>query len=147
MTSDGRVIESPLEALIELGAESAWVVHGEDRLDEISTCASTRVVAWHEGRREQFILEPGDVVPGAKRADLLGGDAARNAVIAHEVLAGEGGPRRDVVVANAAGALVVAGRARSLSEGVAVAEESLDTGRARGVCERLSAFTRPELGA
>lgn len=139
-------MEAAARALIELGHERVWVVHGEDGLDEISTCASTRVLACTGDRVESLTLAPGAHVSKASPEDLAGGDAERNVAIARAVLAGKPGPQRDVVVLNAGAALVVAGRAGDLDDGVARAGESIDSGAARGVLERWVAFTR-ESGA
>jgi len=135
-------LESALQAMIELGAEAVWVVHGEDGLDEISTAAATTVCAYQGGEVERFRLAPGEHVPEARREDLKGGDAVENAAIARQVLDGESGARRDIVVLNAAATLCVAGRATSLPEGISLATESIDQGRARDVLERWVEFTQ-----
>jgi anthranilate phosphoribosyltransferase len=139
--ADPALLEATLEALVELGAERAWVVHGEDGLDELSTGARNRVVAFEAGARRRFTLEPGQIVPRSERAQLAGGDAAANARIARAVLAGEKGAARDAVVLNAAAALCIAGRAGSLEEGVELGARSLDQGRAADVLERLVAHS------
>ncbi|HXX46625.1 MAG TPA: anthranilate phosphoribosyltransferase, partial [Myxococcota bacterium] len=95
-------LEPMAAALVELGAEQVWVVHSEDGLDEISLGARTQVLARGGGRTERFAIEPGELFPRAERAAIAGGDAAENARIARAVLADERGPRRDVVLLNAA---------------------------------------------
>jgi anthranilate phosphoribosyltransferase len=139
--AQAALVEPTLDALVELGAERAWVVHGEDGLDEISTCAPTQVVVWNGHGKERHVLETGAFVPTARSEDLLGGDVEENAAIARSVLAGDRGPKRDIVVVNAAAALVVAGRVRDLAQGVALAAESIDSGHASAALERLCAFT------
>jgi len=138
----GALVEPMLAALIELGAESVWVVHGEDGLDELSLSAPTRVAAYADGRTERFIVGHGEFVPEASRAAIAGGDAAENARIARAVLAGEKGAPRDAVLLNSAAALCVAGRAQNLREGVRIAAEVIDAGRSRVVLERFAAFSR-----
>jgi len=140
--ADGAQVEPTLAALVQLGAERVWVVHGEDGLDELSLAAPTRVAAYADGRIERFIVGHGEIVPEAARAEIAGGDAAENARIARAVLAGEKGAPRDAVLLNSAAALCVAARARNLREGVALAAEALDSGRAGAVLERFAAFTR-----
>jgi anthranilate phosphoribosyltransferase len=129
-----------LEVLVRLGCESAWIVHGEDGLDEVSTAAPTRVLSYHAGEIETFQIEPGQHVARARSQDLAGGPAEQNAAIARAILAGEKGPRRDVVVMNAAAALCAALHCDELGEAVAAAEASLDTGAAHGVLERWVEF-------
>ncbi len=142
----GRIdaLEAAVQALGALGAECAWVVHGEDGLDEISTCAATRVCALESGKLRHFTLEPGEFVPCAEISDLAGGDPQQNAAIARDVISGKTGPARDVVLLNAAAALVVAGAASDLPQGVARAASSIDSGEARGVLERWIAFCAEE---
>ena len=139
--AQAAMLDGTLEVLARLGAERAWVVHGEDGLDEISTCAATRVHALEDGTRRVFTIAAGEFVPEAKAEDLAGGDPAQNAAIASAVLGGEAGPRRDVVLLNAAAALCVAGRAGELREGLERATDAIDSGRAREVLERWVAFT------
>jgi anthranilate phosphoribosyltransferase len=136
------LVEPTLAALVELGADCVWVVHGEDGVDELSISAPTRVAAYANGRTERFIVGHGEIVPAAPRAEIAGGDAAENARIARAVLAGEKGAPRDAVLLNSAAALCVAGRARDLREGVQRAAESLDGGCAAALLERFAAFTR-----
>jgi len=140
--AEAAQIEPMLAALIELGAESVWVVHGEDGLDELSISAPTRVARYANGRTERFIVGHGEIVPEAPRAEIAGGDAAENARIARAVLGGEKGAPRDAVLLNAAAALCVAGRAEDLRDGVRLAAESIDAGRASSMLERFAAFTR-----
>jgi anthranilate phosphoribosyltransferase len=122
--------------LERLGVRRAWVVCGVG-IDEVSPCGPTTVAAFDELGRRCFVVEPEDA--GIERSDpgtLRGGDAAANAAIARAVLAGERGPRRDAALLNAAAALVVAGRAGDLREGMAAAAEAVDSGRAADVLQR-----------
>jgi anthranilate phosphoribosyltransferase len=139
--ADPALLEPTLRALAELGAECAWVVHGEDGLDELSLGARSQVLALENGVVRRFAVEPGQIAPRAGREQLAGGDAAQNARIARAILGGEKGPARDAVVLNAAAALCVAGRAGSLEEGAGLAARSLDQGRAADVLERLASFS------
>jgi anthranilate phosphoribosyltransferase len=120
-------------ALAELGAEHAWVVHGEDGLDELSVCAPTRVVEVRGGRvAREFTVDARDLgIPAAERADLAGGDAAENAVRLRAILAGvERSPAAEAVALNAGAALVVAGAAPDLAAGVERSRACLAEGAA-----------------
>ncbi|MGA2185303.1 MAG: anthranilate phosphoribosyltransferase [Bryobacteraceae bacterium] len=130
-------------ALAELGTERTFVVHGAGGLDEISTMGSTVAFEVAAGVVTRRVWEPEDF--GVARAVIdavRGGDVARNVEIAHAVLDGARGPHRDIVLANAAAALVAAGRAETLLEGVALAAESIDAGAAREKLQALVEFTR-----
>jgi len=142
--ADPAALEPTADALAELGAESVWVVHSEDGLDELSLSAPTQVVVRGGGRRERFEIAAGELFPRADRGALAGGDAAENARIAESVLANEPGPRRDVVLLNAAAALCAAERAQSLADGAKLAARSLESGRARRVLDELVAFSRSD---
>jgi anthranilate phosphoribosyltransferase len=128
--------------LARLGVGRAWVVHGAG-LDEIALSGPTAVAAVADGAVRTFEVSPEDA--GLPRADggvLRGGDAATNAALAAEVLQGGRGPRRDVVVLNAAAALVVAGRARDLREGASLAASAIDEGRAAALLDRARERSR-----
>ena len=131
------------EVLGQLGTERAWVVHGSDGLDEITTSGVTHAALVEGGRVRTLridALELG-IPPPAGRA-LEGGDPARNALILRGVLEGEPGPRRDIVALNAAAALWVAGAAADLREGLALARQSIDSGAAREKLEQLVRASR-----
>jgi anthranilate phosphoribosyltransferase len=133
-----ELTELVARALGMLGSERAWVVHGADGLDEISTTGYTKVSETRDGWVRTFYLHPTDV--GLRKASpeaLKGGDPARNAEIVRRVLAGEPGPMRDIVLLNAGAMLLVAERARDLREGIAMAGEVIDSGRAAGTLEHL----------
>src|SRR5919106_1946676 len=124
--------------LAELGTLRAFVVHGADGLDEISNTGESRLSEVREGLVRSYTVRPEDF--GMSRAsikDLQGGDREQNAQIIRGLLEGEPGPRRDIVLMNAAAALVAGGKARDLKEGVALAGQSIDGGAARG---ELGAF-------
>ena len=129
--------------LAELGTVRAFVVHGADNLDEISNTGESRVSEVREGMARTFTVRPEDF--GMERAsinDLRGGDRAENARIIRAILDGEPGPRRDIVLMNAAAALVVGLRARDLKEGVALAARSIDVGKARAKLDDLIGFSQ-----
>jgi anthranilate phosphoribosyltransferase len=128
--------------LQQLGAGRAWVVHGADGLDELSTTGYSKVSECHGQVVRTFYVHPGDVgLPKAALGDLLGADAAANAAIIRGVLAGKVGPARDVVLLNAGAALFVAGRAASLRQGIAEAAASIDDGHAARALSALCAVT------
>jgi anthranilate phosphoribosyltransferase len=129
------------QALAQLGLCRGFVVHGSDGLDEITTTGPTLVLEIASGAVREYTVTPDDFgLPAASAEDLRGGDAAVNERIARDILAGVRGPRRDIVLANAAAALVAAGRARDFREGVALAADSIDSGAARRKLEELAAF-------
>lgn len=145
-----RALVAPLaEALGQLGAHRALVVHGADGLDEITTTGETHAALFADGRVEVLTLEPEQAgLARARPEALAGGDLAENVAIARAVLAGETGPRRDVVVANAGAALFVAGAAPDWAAGVARAGESLASGAAAARLEGLvQASARAAAGA
>jgi anthranilate phosphoribosyltransferase len=131
------------EALRRLGARRAMVVHGHDGLDEISVCAPTRVSELKDGMIRTYDIQPelyfGDL---AEPEDLAGGDPSQNAAILREILAGAKGPRRDVVLINAGAALVCAGKARRLEDGIRLAGEVIDSGAALAKLDALVRYTQ-----
>jgi anthranilate phosphoribosyltransferase len=133
-----ELTELVARSLSLLGSQRAWVVHGADGLDEISTTGYTKISECRDGAVNTFYLHPSDVgVQKAAPESLRGGDAAANAMIARDVLAGARGPARDIVLMNAAASLLIAGAAGDLAEGMRMAEAALDSGRAGVVLERL----------
>jgi anthranilate phosphoribosyltransferase len=126
------------QVLKNLGSQVVWVVHGSDGLDEITLTGPTFVAALENGAIRSFEVSPEDV--GLKRVPgeaLKGGDAAANAFALRNVLAGQPSPYRDVALLNAAAALIVAGRAKDLKEGMALGARSLDDGNAAERLKRL----------
>lgn len=139
---DGALTEMMAQVLASLGSRAAFVVHGADGLDELSTTGVNRVAQLRDGKVRTFTLDPLDLgMPRATLADLAGGDAADNAALTRAVLAGAPGPGRDVVLLNAAAALMAGGLAAGLREGLALAAESVDAGAARAKLSQLVAFT------
>jgi anthranilate phosphoribosyltransferase len=135
---DASMASKMLGVLEANGARHAMVVHGNDGLDELSTVAPSRVLEIRDGERRTFEVDAGDLgIAPATREALRGGDAAANAVAARRVLGGEHGPHRDVVLLNAAAALVVAGRVPDLAGGISVGAESIDSGAAAAALARL----------
>src|SRR6059036_1276387 len=129
--------------LAELGTHRAFVVHGAAGLDEISNTGESRISEVREGVVRTFTVRPEDFgVPRASIGDLLGGDREQNAEIIRAILAGEPGPKRDIVLMNASAALVAGGRARDLKEGVELAARSIDSSTARQKLGRLVALSQ-----
>lgn len=129
--------------LSRLGVQEAYVVHGLERLDEISISGETQISHLKDGSVTTFRIRPEDAgLRSAEPQAVVGGDAQENAAIVRSILKGESGPRRDVVLLNASAALVVAGLASDLAEGVAMAADSIDSGRALEKLEALIDFTR-----
>jgi len=125
-------------SLLLLGSARAWVVHGADGLDEISTVGYTKVSECHHGTVSTFYVHPADYgLPLAAPDELTGGDAAANAAVAQAVLEGRRGAPRDIVLLNAGAALFVAGVAPTVAEGIAMGAEAVDRGRAAAVLERM----------
>src|SRR5690606_27837425 len=119
--------------LRNLGSEKCWVVHGEDGLDELTTTGPSFVAALEDGDVHTFEVTPEEAgLERARPEDLKGGDAEYNARALSALLAGKTGPYRDIVLLNAAAALIVAGKAETLKEGVAQAAEAVDSGKAAG---------------
>ena len=130
------------QVLKNLGAESVWVVHGSDGLDEITLTGPTFVAALEHGTIRTFEVTPEEA--GLNRAAgeaLKGGDADANAIALQSVLDGMPSPYRDVALLNAAAALIVAGRAKSLKEGVALGTHSIDSGAAAARLKHLIAVS------
>lgn len=130
------------ETLGNLGCEHAWVVHGSDGLDEITTTGATYVAELKFGNVSTFEITPEDAgLPRADAQDLKGGTPDDNAKAMLSLLGGEAGAFRDVVLMNAAASLIVAGKADTLKDGVAIAADAIDSGRAKGVLDKLIAIT------
>ena len=135
-------VEPIAHVLANLGAEHVWVVHGHDGLDELTTTGATTVAELKDGKVTVFEVTPADAgLPPAKLSDLKGGDAATNAAAMRELLAGAKGPIRDIVLLNTAAALIVGGKAASLTDGVALAVHSIESGAARAALDKLIAVT------
>jgi len=127
----------------QLGIRRAYVFHGSDGLDEITNTGPTTLVAVREGETFLWRIEPGDFgFPTVKLHELAGGDVKACADILQSILRGEAGPRRQVVLLNAAPALACAGAARDLEEGIRLAEQAIDSGEALQVLKRLAQLTQ-----
>ncbi len=137
-----HLVEVVARVLLALGAEHAMVVHSRDGLDEISISAPTTVCEVRDGAVHTYELTPEEI--GAERhaaPDISGGDARQNARIAREILGGAESARSEIVAANAGAALYVAGTAASIGEGVAMARESMRSGKAMAKLQELVAVT------
>jgi anthranilate phosphoribosyltransferase len=136
-------VEPIAQVLALLGTERAWVVHGSDGLDELTTTGISDVAVVDMGKVSTFRISPRNAgLPDARPEDLAGGNAAENAAHIRAVLGGFKGPLRDVVMLNAAAALLVAGKANTLRESVASAAQSIDSGKALAVLEALVRLSR-----
>jgi anthranilate phosphoribosyltransferase len=135
-------VELLARTLAELGVARAFVVHGADGLDEITLSGETQVAEVREGAVTSFTVVPEDF--GLRRAPLealAGGDAATNARVIRRILSGAFGPPREIVLGNAAAALVAAGRATDFLDGVRLAERAIDSGAAEKKLRELVEFT------
>jgi anthranilate phosphoribosyltransferase len=140
-----ELTELMARALLMLGSHRAWVVHGADGIDEISTTGYTKVSECRDGAVHTFYVHPADFgVPKASLADLQGGDATRNAEIVRGVLTGAASAARDVVLLNAGAALFVAGRAPSVRDGINQAAEAIDRGVAQVTLDRMARSSHAE---
>ena len=121
-----------------LGTERAWVVHGADGLDELSTTGFTKVSEFHAGTVRTFYLHPADVgLPVASKESLVGGSAEDNAALIERLLDGETGPARDIVLLNAGAGLLIAGVVGSIVDGIATAGAAITSGKAKATLQRL----------
>ncbi len=135
-------VEPVASTLGRLGSERAWVMHGGDGTDELTTTGVSHVSEWNSGKVTSFEVSPEDAgLPVAKPEDLKGGDAGTNAAALRAVLAGESGAYRDVVLYNAAAALVVADKASDLEAGVEMAADAVDSGKAQASLDRMIELT------
>ncbi len=139
-----RHLTEPIaEVLGRLGLREALVVHGLDRLDEISLCGETQISRLKDGSVDTYLVHPSDLgIKAADRSSISGGDASYNAELIRSVLSGADGPRRDIVLLNAGAAIAVSGLAADLSEGVALAAASIDSGSAAKKLEALISYTQ-----
>jgi anthranilate phosphoribosyltransferase len=135
-------------ALALLGARRAWVVHGSDGIDELTTTGYTKISECRDGSVNTFYLHPADVgLPKAPLGALAGGDAHQNAELIARILGGERGPGRDVVLLNAGAALFIAGAAASVEDGIVMASRAIDRGDARQTLQRLVVLSAAEESA
>jgi anthranilate phosphoribosyltransferase len=138
-------VQPMAEVLGQLGSERAWVVHGADGLDEITTTGATHVAELKDGAVTSFEISPEVAgLPFADPKDLKGGDAEKNASALRAVLRGEPSAFRDIVLLNTAAALVIAERAGDLRSGVSIASEAIDSGAAAATLDRLIAVSNQD---
>ena len=139
---DRSWIEPLANVLKHLGSQHVWVVHGSDGLDELTTTGESYIAALHDGEIQTFTIRPEDV--GLERrqlSELKGGDAAENAAAIRAILNGQKSAFRDIVLLNAAAALIVAGKVEKLTQGMELAINSIDNGHARDSLDKLIALT------
>ncbi len=140
---DGSLTETVAQVLHELGAEQAFVVHGADGLDELSTTGPSKISQLRNGTATTFYLDPRELgLRRARLSDLAGGTISDNVAIAYSVLRGAKGTKRDIVLFNAAAALIVGGKARDFQEGLKLAGESIDSGKALSKLKQLVEFSK-----
>ncbi|CTQ62249.1 MAG: anthranilate phosphoribosyltransferase [Roseibium album] len=133
-------VDPVAQSLKELGSETAWIVHGSDGMDEITTTGPTFVSELKNGQVRSFEISPADAgLPLAKAEELKGGMPAENARALRDVLSGTKNAYRDIVLFNSAASLLVAGKVGSLSDGVEMAASSIDNGSAADTLEKLVA--------
>ncbi len=137
---DEYLLEPLAKVLTSLGVKRGLVVYGQDKLDEISLSAPTSVCEIDNGKFKTYEIKPEDFgLTRCTREDLRGGEPAENAQIAISILKGEKGPRRDTVLMNAGAGLYIAGKASSIADGIRLAGELIDSGKALAVMETLKA--------
>ncbi len=139
---DPRWMRPMAETLKELGSKHVWIMHGTDGLDELTTTAPSLVVELKDGQISEFEITPEEVgLPKAKLEDLIGGTPAHNAKALLALLNGEKGAYRDITLLNAAAGLVVGGKCSSVKDGIAIAADAIDSGKALKAMETLKRIT------
>ena len=143
---DDYLVEPLAQVLVNLGVKRGMVVYGMDKLDEISVSAPTRICEIRDGWFRSYVIKPEDFgLERCEKAELKGGSPAENADITRAILRGEKGHRRDAVLLNAGASLYIGGKAESMKEGVSLAAEILDSGKALETLEKLiEVSNRPE---
>lgn len=143
---DEYLVEPLAQVLMNLGVTRGMVVWGQDKLDEISMSAPTTVCEFKEGWYKNYVITPEEFgLTRCKKSDLCGGTPAENAAITHAILAGEErGPKRDAVLMNAGASLYIGQKAETMADGIRLAAELLDSGRAAAVLENLIAVSNSE---
>jgi anthranilate phosphoribosyltransferase len=137
-----RLTETVARVVAQMGVSRAFVFHGSDGLDAITNTGTTQLAEVSQGAIHLHQIQPGDFgFPVARIEELSGGDAKRNAELIREILDGKSGARRNVVLLKSAPAMVCAGKARDLAEGVRLAAEAIDSGRAAAALEKLAGYT------
>ena len=144
---DATLTELLAKVLLQLGSQHCLVLHGMDGLDELTLCERTKVSEGKGGVVSNYFVAPEEFdLPRVPKRDIMGGSPEENARITREILQGKKGGQRDIVVLNAAAAIVVGQKARTLKDGVRVAQQSLDSGAAAEKLDRLVAFTQKAAG-
>ena len=143
---DGYLVEPLAQVLVNLGVKRGMVVYGQDKLDEISMSAPTTVCEIKDGWYKTYEIKPEDFgLTRCKKEDLVGGTPEENAKITLAILNGEKGPKRDAVLMNAGAALYIGGKVESMKEGIALAAELIDSGKALEVLQKeIEVSNRPE---
>ena len=135
---DRYLVEPLAQVLMSLGVQRGMVVYGEDKLDEISLSAPTTVCEFKDGWYKVYTIAPEDFgLTRCQKADLVGGSPAENAQITRDILNGAKGPKRDAVLLNAGAALYIGGKAETLAQGVTLAAELIDSGKAAQTLQGL----------
>jgi anthranilate phosphoribosyltransferase len=135
---DEYLVQPLAQVLMNLGVKSGMVVYGQDRLDEISLSAPTTVCEFKEGWMKNYVIKPEDFgMERCTKADLVGGLPEENAKITRDILAGAQGPKRNAVLLNAGASLYIGGKAASFADGVKLAAELIDSGKALQTLEKL----------
>lgn len=141
--ADKSLLEKMAQVLKNLGCHHALVVHGEDGLDEITITGKTYICELKEGSIHNYSITPEDFgLPKANLDDLRGGTITENATLIRRILTGASGPKRDIVLINAAAALVVGDKALDLQQGIDLAKEAIDSGRALIKLDQLIKFSQ-----
>ena len=142
---DEYLIEPIANVLIKLGVKRGMVVYGLDRLDEISLCGKTRVAEINNGSYQIYTISPEDFgLKSCRKEDLLGGDPKENALIVKEILSGKPGIKTDAVLLNAGAALYLKGKAKDIKEGIALAKETIDSGKAISNLKKIILLSNEE---
>ena len=137
-----ELVEPLAKVLVNLGIKSAMVVYGQDGLDEISISDKTTVCEVRDSKITKYEISPEDYgIPLAEKSDIVGGDASFNAEITLGILKGKKGPKRDAVLMNSAAGLYVAGKAKSMEEGIKIEEDVIDSGKALEQLDRFVELT------
>ena len=135
---DEYLVQPLAQVLMNLGVKRGMVVYGQDKLDEISLSAPTTVCEFKDGWMKNYVITPEQFgLTRCTKQDLVGGTPAENAEITRKILAGEKGPKRDAVLMNAGAALYIGGKAESLADGIRLAAELIDSGKATETLEKL----------
>ncbi len=144
---DAYLVEPLAQVLISLGVRRGMVVYGQDKLDEISASAPTTVCEFKDGWFKSYTIVPEDFgIERCSKSDLVGGSPEENAKITKAVLSGEKGPKRNAVLLNAGAALYIAGKAETIADGITLAAEIIDSGKALKTLQKfIEVSNRPEV--